>query len=341
MSGIELVRELRRAPAARLVTCVLVDAEADAARVREAMRLGLAAYLTRPLSIDVLGQRLKKLTFAHPGVPIDEPVIDVSDYLERIKNENEGAPLLGDVQTALTQCVRAADLDLADLEMLFGREPQITARLISAANSAAQFQGMPCLSLAQALPRLGVRRAFNLVLYLTIQRTALLADPRLAKSAQATTEAAQHAATIASWLAQKLKLNREACYTAGLLQNIGELALLRALQGWLDDGGVLGDEALAQLVAERAASFGSALRARWRLPLELRRLIAAYYALESGVYSPEALVMHLTRQITELPTGADPTSLLEHRTARMLSLTPELLECVTRIHPRSCAVRFG
>ena len=49
----------------------------------------------------------------------------------------------------------------------------------------------------------------------------------------------QHAATIASWLAQKLKLNREACYTAGLLQNIGELALLRALQGWLDDGGVL------------------------------------------------------------------------------------------------------
>src|SRR5690606_34055596 len=108
---------------------------------------------------------------------------------------------------------------------------------------------------------------------------------------------AQRTAELAAWLADELALDARRCYTAGLLHNVGELALLRCLQRWLDAGGTLSDAELRQAMAERAPGFGSALRIRWRLPLALRELIAAAYALGSGVFSREALVLNLTRQV--------------------------------------------
>ena len=58
--------------------------------------------------------------------------------------------------------------------------------------------------------------------------------------------------------------------TTGLLQNIGELAVLRSTQDWLDGGGELDETELQRQLATRAAGYGSALRTRWGLPLGLR-----------------------------------------------------------------------
>lgn len=95
--------------------------------------------------------------------------------------------------------------------------------------------------MTQALPRLGVARTLNLVLGLSVQRNARLSDPRLAERGVRTWAAAQRSAEVAHWLASELSLDAELCYTAGLLHNIGELALLRCMQDWQDAGGNLSD----------------------------------------------------------------------------------------------------
>lgn len=326
LTGIELFQALRKFPPAQSAICVLVDADANSASVRAAVPLGLLAYLMKPLSAEVLGRRLRAARLTLSSETPSAPPEGLDGYLERLRNTNDGAPLLSDVQAAVSQSLSAGNRDLAELEALFAREPQITARLISMANSAAQYQGQPCQSVAQALPRLGIRRALNLVLSITLQRNARLADPRLASRARLATEQAQRAAELAWWLAKNLRLDGESCYTAGLLQNIGELALLRALQGWLDGGEVLDEAVIDQLMVVRAAGFGSALRAQWRLPLGLRQLIAAYYALNAGVFSHEALVLNLTHQLLQLPADVRPSSLADERTVRILGLAPALLE---------------
>lgn len=61
------------------------------------------------------------------------------------------------------------------------------------------------------------------------------------------------------------------------------------------------------------------MRIRWRLPFGLRELIAAYYALGSGVFSREALVLNLVAQLLALPSNQSLDSLLESRPARMLA----------------------
>ncbi|WP_028238988.1 HDOD domain-containing protein [Stutzerimonas azotifigens] len=332
MRGLDLLRELRRRAPARRASCLLVDAEADSASVREALPLGLSAYLTRPLSAEQLGRRLRS---ALPQASEQAAVPPLSDYLHDRRTDNQGAPLLADIRAAVAQCLRADRCDLGELEESFAGEPQIAARLISVANSAANYQGAACQSLAHALPRLGVKRALNLVLSLAIQRNARLADERLLRQARAATGQAQRAAELALWLAQRLGLDGESCYTAGLLQNIGELALLRVLQDWLDAGGELDEPTLERLLAEHAAGFGSALRAQWRLPLGLRQLIAAYYALGAGVFSREALLLNLTRQLVELPEGQAPASLADERAVRLLRLDLALLDDAPLIPARS------
>jgi HD-like signal output (HDOD) protein len=297
--------------------------------VRAVLPLAPAAYLAKPFNAEHLRQRLAGLLPAasNDGAAVAAPLLvdDLEQYLDGVREEGQGAPLLADVRGAVANSLQASETDLGQLAREFSRDPQITARLIAAANSAAEQRGGICQTLAQALQRLGVARALNLVLGLALQRSARLQDPRLAELAGVVGERAQRSAELAHWLAAQLRLDHELCYTAGLLHNIGELALLRCLQDWQDAGGALGNEQIEQALRQRAAGFGSALRIRWRLPFGLRELIAAFYGLGAGVFSREALVLNLCGQLLGLPASRSVGELAESRAARMLGLRPEFL----------------
>jgi HD-like signal output (HDOD) protein len=111
------------------------------------------------------------------------------------------------------------------------------------------------------------------------------------------------------------------------LHRLGDLALLRCLEEWKQAGGELDEpEEVGDSLVKFGASFGSALRARWRLPLELRELIAAVYSLGGGVYSREALVMNMAAQMAHLPANEGLEELARGRTARLLKIgLPELM----------------
>lgn len=326
--GLELLRQLRRHPRTPMLPFVLISARVDAGSVRAVLPLAPSAYLGKPFNAESLRQRLASLLPAGEGREPAAPLLvaTLEEYLDSVREEGQGAPLLSDVRDAVSRCLQASDLDLRDLDEVFSRDPQITARLIAAANSAAQHLGTPCQTLTQALQRLGVTRVLNLVLGMALERNARLRDPRLAELADIAWREAQRSAELGYWMASELDLDAELCYTAGLLHNMGELALLRSLQDWQDAGGTLEDDALESVMRKRAAGFGSALRIRWRLPFGLRELVAAFYGLGSGVFSREALTMNLCAGLLRLPANAAPRDLLDERSARLLRLDPSLLD---------------
>ena len=112
-----------------------------------------------------------------------------------------------------------------------------------------------------------------------------------------------------------------------MLHRLGDLALLRCLQEWKQAGGELDELAqVDEALSGFAAAYGSALRTRWRLPLELRELIAAVYQLGGGVYSREALVMNMAAQLAGLGEDEGLEALAKGRTARLLQIgLPELV----------------
>lgn len=331
LDGVELLRQLRRHPRTPALPFVLISGRLDASSVRAARPLAPSAYLAKPFNAESLRQRLRGLLPVASGEPQSrQPLLlsELRDFLDTVREEGQGAPLLSDVRNAVSQGLQTGEQDLGELAAVFGADPQITALLIAAASTAAQHQGMPCHTLAQALQRLGVARTLNLVLGLALQRNAQLRDARLAELATQAWQRARRSAELARWLATELKLDAELCYTAGLLHNLGELALLRSLQDWQEAGGELSNAQIDDAMQRRAASFGSALRIRWRLPFGLRELIAAFYGLGSGVFSREALVLNLSGLLLALPANALPASLAEARCVRMLRLNVALLEQV-------------
>ncbi|MCY1297333.1 Chemotaxis protein CheY [compost metagenome] len=316
------VRQLRRggdAPA-----FILISSRADAASVRAVLPMAPTAYLVKPYNAEDLRQRLQKLLLT-PGqavvcaVPELKPGLDLPGFLRLARASAEGAPLMAGVESAVSRCLNAGECAIGDLENEFGRDPQLTACLIAAANSAARHVGMPCQTLAQALARLGIAQALNLALGVSLQRAALLADPQLQARGKEFWELSQRCADSAETLALELGAGAPRCYTAGLLHCLGELAVLRCLQDWRDRGGELEESAIEQSLHEHAAGFGSALRARWRLPLELRELIAGAYGVGSGVYSRETLILNLAASAVRLPEERRG-ELAESKAARMLGL---------------------
>ncbi|MFP0196692.1 MULTISPECIES: response regulator [Pseudomonas] len=332
VDGLSVLRSVRQRKRNPPLPFILMSSRNDSASVREALPLAPTAYLAKPLNMESLTERLQGLLLnageeVFCEVPALAPGMTLSVFLERRREQADGAPLMTDVQVAVKRSLNPNGLDLKLLEEEIRTDPQITAVLIAAANSAAQHHGSPVQTLAQALHRLGTGQSMNLILGLALKRSARLSDPGLADYAERYWDLSLHTAEYARTLARLLDLDQERCYCAGMLHRLGDLALLRCLQEWKQAGGELDElEEIGDALAEFGAAYGSALRTRWRLPLELRELIASVYQLGGGVYSREALVMNMAAQMARLTEHEGVEELAKSRTARLLKIgLPELM----------------
>lgn len=325
IDGLDLLRSVRAKARQPALPFILMSSRSDNTSVREALPLAPTAYLTKPLNMNVLRQRLETLLLqmgeqiACPVPPL-QPGVTLAHFLEQKRSTADGGPLFADVQVALKRALNPQGLDLKVLEAEVRDDPQITAVLIAAANSAALHREGSVTGLLQALTRLGTLQSMNLILGLTLKRSARLSDPELARHAEHYWKLSLHTAEFASSLARQFGLEQERCYCAGLLHCLGDLAVLRCLQEWRLAGGELDERDIAKSLEDFGAAFGSALRTRWRLPLALRELIAAIYKLGGGVYSREILAMNLAGQLARLPQGAGVERLAEGKTARLLKI---------------------
>ncbi|MDM3886134.1 HDOD domain-containing protein [Pseudomonas sp. BCRC 81390] len=328
VDGLDLLRKVRAKRAE--LPFILMSNRSDSASVREALPLHPTAYLSKPLNLDNLRKRLEELLLAvGEEIACPTPALQAGAslpaYLEQRRASADGGPLMADVQAALKRALNPQGLNLKVLEEEVRDDPQITAVLIAAANSAALHREAPVQTLLQALNKLGSTQSMNLILGMTLKRSARLSDPLLAKHAAHYWGLSLHAAEYGRTLARMLELDEGRCYCAGLLHCLGDLAVLRCLQEWRLAGGELDEGQVQRSLDEFGAAFGSALRTRWRLPLALRELIAAIYQLGGGVYSREILAMNLAGQLARLPAGLGLDKVASSKTARLLKVgLPEL-----------------
>ncbi len=334
LSLLRAVRFLRKQP---VIPFILLSDRNDSASVREAVQLAPTAYLTKPLNIDSLRLRLQGLLLEDgvPGAtdaPSQAPGLTLTDFLETRREVADGAPLSVDVQQAIKRSQGPSGPDITLLEQALTPDPQLVAGLIAAANSAMQHLGEPIQTLHQALATLGAMQGASLASNMALKRCAILTDEALVSRANDFWALSQRTANYASTLARMLELDHERCHCAGLLRNLGDLAVLRCLQEWSLSGGALSDESITRSLEQYSAAFGSALRTRWRLPLELRELIAAVYQYNTGGVTREVLVMNLAGQMASLGNEEGTfETLAKSKAARLLKINASDLE---RLHKK-------
>ncbi|NIF19307.1 response regulator [Pantoea sp. Cy-639] len=342
LDGLDLLRKVRAKGDKPGLPFILMSDRTDSASVREALPLHPTAYLSKPLDLDNLRKRLENLLLevgeqiACPVPPL-QPGAQLPDYLEQRRATADGGPLFADVQVAIKRALNPHGLNLKVLEEEVRSDPQITGVLIAAANSAALHREAPVQTLLQALNTLGSTQSMNLILGLTLKRSARLSDPLLARHAAQYWNLSLHTAEYARSLARMLEVDEGRCYCAGLLHCLGDLAVLRTLQEWRLAGGELDEDQVQLSLNAFGAPFGSALRTRWRLPLDLRELIAAVYQLGGGVYSREILAMNLAGQLSRLKPSEGLEKVASNKTARLLKLGLPELSRLRKVDPQAQA----
>lgn len=330
VGAVGLLQAVRQYFSAEPIPFVFIKGRADVRSVREALPLQPAAYLTEPFDADRLMTRIAPLLGqlsedTERILPASEQK-NLDGFLINRRSLSEGAPMPGSIHQ-LVQLLLDHECDLGTVERAFSSDPQITAVLIKAANTGDRHSARSCQTLAQALPRLGVKHSINLAMGLSLRNGARLEDPALSAIAEAFWGVSHRTAEIARSLATTLQADADRCYTAGLLHCLGDLTVLRTLQDWRNEGGELSDAQVAESLRDHAAGFGGALRVRWRLPLELREIIGAAWVLGGGVYTREVLILHVAARYARME-DEDLEAILETKAARMLGLKADMLERV-------------
>lgn len=291
-SGTRLLEAVRRSD--RRVPLLMVTSRADRDSVLAVRPLGISAFISKPFQVpkvlDCL-QRLLPDDDAPPAAPHGDD--DFARHLAELPAEALDLPLRAELYQQLRDAA-AAPGSLQQLGEHWQQDPAVQARLIAAANSAAyNSAGQPCISLPEAVQRLGAATALNLIQGLALRPAASLQDADLQALGRAQLQALLQLHQRVGELAGACRLDPAPLQSAALLQRMGELAVLQQAQLWRRHGLTLGDEQLQQALQQHSGELANRLKAHWRLPAPLRELIGACYGLAPGNARREPILMRL------------------------------------------------
>ncbi|WP_161492375.1 HDOD domain-containing protein [Pseudomonas frederiksbergensis] len=197
-------------------------------------------------------------------------------------------------------------MDLRKLANDWQYDPALCAHLIAAANSAAYLgPGQPCTNLNGALTRLGGLTSVNLAISQALRQTNTQPDALLMTFVHGHLDVAERLAERVVLLAQQCGLDPAPLQSAALLHRMGELCVLYLTQIWENQGNTADEEMLTYAVRDFAAPFAVRLKAHWGLPMVLRELIGAAYALPPMQVRREQVVMRLAAAMNNGEPEAD------------------------------------
>ena len=256
----------------------------------------------------------------------------------------DALPPLPAVALKVMQVAQDPKSSASDLAMVVSADPGLSARILRVVNSAAYRRANEVTSVQQALVVLGFVQARNIAISSAITSAytpdALNALFRISAFWRHSLAVGFRAADIA---ARGRRLDVPSAFTAGILHNIGRLAMF-----YHDPAGV--DQAVATAMGEDRsleeverellgydhASLGGELAEKWKLPLEIREAVAQHHDhsgsesnLAGVVASADAFCMtHGIFPGYVIPSRETPVSALPDEVSRLLRQVDTLMELV-------------
>lgn len=310
-SGLELVKRVRASDAE--VPIVMVSGRTDRESVLQAAHYGISGYITKPLDIELLHQRLSKLVSASTS-ETEKETETVREFLAASLNDVVQLPTAIDPGEVLGLIGRQQELSAAQLAERWREEVALTARLLDVANSSSfRRTGKPVNSLREAINSLGVPMVLNQALALSLDVANKLDNPALKEVAKKHHDTALQVAREAQRIAISLNQPPTLLQEAGLLSRLGEMAVLRVLSQFCTHGGSLDQAEIDRSMTEWSQEYGNRLKVQWKLPLALRELIGAVHYLPKDSTREDRLVMRAAALSAAGQQGGDECQRLLRR----------------------------
>ena len=251
-------------------------------------------------------------TSRSPQQPL--PIAEVEAALLRAMNKRAGLPILPEAAAQALRLARDPKSDMPRIARLVDRDPTLAARFISISNSPLYSAGSRVVSTHNALVRLGLATARDLLLQVVYERSHG-GGGRFHREVAHVFARSVMAAVATQELARCLQMPFEDAYLCGLLHDIGEARIWRVLG---EMHGVENAEEVAVLVARHHARAGAEVARAWALPSEVAEACEEHHDPPRRVNDRIRLVMVadiIAETATRKTSGRSPS----------LKFTPEEL----------------
>jgi HD-like signal output (HDOD) protein len=209
---------------------------------------------------------------------------------------------LPDVAAEVLEMCSRTSVDAVGMEKTLTRDPFLSARVVSIANSAMFSPRMPILSVRDAVVRVGLDAVRDVVL-MVVSNSTMFRVRGFEVQVDGLRRRMLGSAACARLLARAMRAEAEYGFLAGLLHNIGELVLIeRCAQDGLVTPAQWDDAPEGAIVRERIHAHhpaaGAALCRAWKLPTGV--VDAALYHHDYHADGKAHLAAHLVAAADEL-----------------------------------------
>jgi HD-like signal output (HDOD) protein len=204
-------------------------------------------------------------------------------------------PVLPDVVFRLKQELGRPHSDARRIAGWIGTEPVVAAALLRAANSAYYSGVRPIADLGQAIARLGMSAVSSVVVSSALKGQFASKNPRLGRLLDKLWGNSIASAAAGRVLCQRVNLDGEEGFVAGLLHGIGRLVVLRTLdmiEGETPDS-LPDDAALHDLIESVQMPIGRLVLETWKMPEPICECVDA--VTNDGVGDPQIRLIDAIR----------------------------------------------
>lgn len=279
------------------IPLVVITGRTDRASVMAVRALKINAFISKPFQAAHVAASLDNLLPPHvdePQAQAEHTQDDLLAHLASLPSDELQLPLNAQVRDRLMQSFNGEQIDLRELASQWQQDPALSIRLLGVANSSVyKTAGKPCSNLLEALQKLGARNSLNLAMGLALRQCSALKNSLLNIFAQAHLDSTEQLIERSTRLARQCAIDPAPFHSAALLHRMGELSVLYQAQLWEDRGHSLSESQVLQALDQFSAPFAISIKAQWQLPMQLRDLIGACYALPSTNVKRENILMRL------------------------------------------------
>lgn len=230
------------------------------------------------------------------------------------------------VAVKLLQLTSKDDVSFAKVQQVLRTDVAFSAEVLRLANSALVGSRNDVRSVAHAIAMVGLERLK--ALSMTIALRDFLSSSKGHKSMERCWRYNLATAVICEWLARFLPLDPDTCYTAGLMHDIGRLAILRAYpEEYMRMLSVIEDYGFDLLGCEKDlfdidhCEAGRWLMERWEFPTDLKD-VAAFHHRPPTTKTPDLVtVVYVAWQMADMlgfsPLGTRSDATIEEITASL------------------------
>jgi len=209
--------------------------------------------------------------------------------LERINqlivSDRLALPVFNQAVLRLQQISAQEDFDSDEVERLIISDQTLAAEVLRAANSPFYGGLSPIRTIRNAVVRLGIKQVTRLVCLASEQSKYQAHDPQLSGMLQTLWNHASITAFAGQWLAKRFRFNdiEEECFLGGLLHDIGQLLIIRAIDKIKKDSGpgfVLEPQVVQEVLDTAHTQLGYTLLRRWNIPEVYCRIAQLHHAAD-------------------------------------------------------------